>query len=665
MQLLDQLLLVLGQNAGAHIVDAQLTRDSLGRSLVVAGGHDDRQTERVQIADRPFGALLDRIGHGDDPRERPIDGNEHRRLAIRAERVGPRLGFAGLEPEIPHHRRIAERHVASVDGAAHALAGDRFEIGRAAGRQTAIPRARDDRLGQRMFRATFQSGGAAQHLRLVALQRHDIRQRRLALGQRAGLVHDHGIDARHALQRLGVLDQHARLCAAPRGRGDRDRRREAEGTGTGDDQDGDGRGDGECQRRLGTEGKPGEERRDGHRDDRRYEDGRDPVRQPLDRRARASGTGHHVHDLRQHRVGANLRRPDRERTVLVDRAARDTVAFCLFDGHGLAGDHAFVNGRVALDHFAIDRHAVAGAHPQQVALHDVLERCIIFASVGKNSPRGLGRKVHQRADRVAGAFPRAKLQHLAHEDQRNDDDGGLEIRADAFAHPILLREQPRREGGDQRIRIGRADPERDQRPHVRGQAPEGVDAAPEERKRCPEDNGRGEDEFDVNRQLVAQPVANRQADQLAHRQDHEGHGRGRADPHPAGEVGQFLAGLVRGHHRLQRHAADRTASGFVADNLGVHRAGVLRAGLGFLRCLLRVSRRVEIRIHTEFRLAAFRAEPVGLAAILARPRVLAHLDLHAADGIRRGFRAGGRSVVAVVMVVVGHRLSLFLHIPLT
>ena len=44
---------------------------------------------------------------------------------------------------------------------------------------------------------------------------HDIGQPRLAFGQRAGLVDDHGIDAGHPLQRLGILDQHARLRAAP------------------------------------------------------------------------------------------------------------------------------------------------------------------------------------------------------------------------------------------------------------------------------------------------------------------------------------------------------------------------------------------------------------------------------------------------------------------
>ena len=43
-QLVDQLLLRLGQDARAHFVDAKLARHRLCRALVVAGRHDDPQT---------------------------------------------------------------------------------------------------------------------------------------------------------------------------------------------------------------------------------------------------------------------------------------------------------------------------------------------------------------------------------------------------------------------------------------------------------------------------------------------------------------------------------------------------------------------------------------------------------------------------------------------
>ena len=59
---------------------------------------------------------------------------------------------------------------------------------------------------------------------------------RLALGQRAGLVDHQRVDLFHALQRFGVLDQHAGLRAAPDADHDRHRGGKAERTGTGDDE---------------------------------------------------------------------------------------------------------------------------------------------------------------------------------------------------------------------------------------------------------------------------------------------------------------------------------------------------------------------------------------------------------------------------------------------
>ena len=64
-------------------------------------------------------------------------------------------------------------------------------------------------------------------------------QARLALGQRAGLVDDDRRDLLQALERRGVLDQHAFQRAAADADHDRHRRRETERTRTRDDQHGD------------------------------------------------------------------------------------------------------------------------------------------------------------------------------------------------------------------------------------------------------------------------------------------------------------------------------------------------------------------------------------------------------------------------------------------
>ena len=78
--------------------------------------------------------------------------------------------------------------------------------------------------------------GAAPHLRRSPAQATIARHRGLAFGERAGLVDDQRVDLLHALQRLGVLDEHAGLSAPPDADHDRHRRREAERAGAGDDE---------------------------------------------------------------------------------------------------------------------------------------------------------------------------------------------------------------------------------------------------------------------------------------------------------------------------------------------------------------------------------------------------------------------------------------------
>src|ERR1019366_10051769 len=86
-----------------------------------------------------------------------------------------------------------------------------------------------------------------------------------------------------------------------------------------------------------------------------------------------------------------------------------------------------------------------------------------------------------------------------------------------------------------------------------------------------------------------------------------------------------------GHLRLQRHAADRAASGADLADLRMHRAGVDRAlrHLGFRLGL------VEILpgIGSEFGSAARRAEMKGLAAIVEPMPACRGVARHSADGV--------------------------------
>ena len=132
----------------------------------------------------------------------------------------------------------------------------------------------------------LEPGGECQHLVFrEAGGRHHGDEARLALGQRAGLVDHDGVDLLHDLERLGALDQDARLGAAAGGHHDGDRRGEAERARAGDDQHGDGVHERIGQARLGAPEAPRERRHRRHRHHRRHEPRGDDVGQALDRRA--------------------------------------------------------------------------------------------------------------------------------------------------------------------------------------------------------------------------------------------------------------------------------------------------------------------------------------------------------------------------------------------
>jgi len=227
-----------------------------------------------------------------------------------------------------------------------------------------------------------------------------------------------------------------------------------------------------------------------------------------------------------------------------------------------------------------------------------------------------------------------------------------------MAHPVLFRKDPRQERSDDRVKVGRRHADADQRPHVGAAVHDRVPAAPEEWQGGPEDDRRGQQEFEIAGGLMPDPVAHRQRDQFTHRQDDERHRRRRRNPHPAREVGQLLAGFIRGDHRFQRHAADRAGSRRIPDDLGVHRTGVLGIGWSGLLLSSGPARSVEPRIGLELRLAFFRAEMKGLALKLCVTAVRLDRDRHAADRVlcRLGPR---RDVGRLVMMIMLHGLSAF------
>ena len=354
---------------------------------------------------------LDGIGDAHQAGDFAADEDEHHRLSFVTAsvcRLDERTGRAALQAQFGEQRRIAQGNSLAIDHALNALAGDRLELVGIGQFHAALFGAADDRLGQRMFRATFEAGGKTQYLGFLVSgggQHRD--QLRLADGQRPGLVDDQGIDLRKAFERLGILYQHASLRATP-GRGhDRHRRRQAERAGAGDDQHRDGCDQSIGKRRRRSPDRPGDEGQDGDTDHRRHELAGDRVGELLDRRARALRVGDHVDDLAEHGVTADPLRFDDQRTAAIDRRPGDGVASDFLNGHSFTRNHRLVDRRTAFDYQTIHRHLVARPHPHMVADDDFLERYFLLTTVGTDHACCFGGEIEQRADRRTGTLARA------------------------------------------------------------------------------------------------------------------------------------------------------------------------------------------------------------------------------------------------------------------
>ena len=122
----------------------------------------------------------------------------------------------------------------AINGSLGSLAGDGTEFSR--GRDLDLPffGATHDRFGKGMFAERFDGGDVLQQAFLgpVARWSHED-EFRLAFGQRARLVDNHGIDLFEYFERCGIFDQNTILGTLTRPHHDGHRRRQAERARTG------------------------------------------------------------------------------------------------------------------------------------------------------------------------------------------------------------------------------------------------------------------------------------------------------------------------------------------------------------------------------------------------------------------------------------------------
>ena len=212
LQPADDVELVLGQDLGDDLVDADLAGDRPGRGGVVAGQQDRGEAERPQLGDGLGRGGLHRVG----------DDEHGPGLAVPAGEDGGAPGGLGLvlgrgqlgaEAQAPVGQ---EPLPAGDDGVAvdHALDAEALGVGEGLDRRQRAELdsgGGGDGPGDGVLGGVLDRADQAQHVvRGGARGGDDVDERHLARGHRAGLVEDDGVDPAGGLQDLGALDQDAR-----------------------------------------------------------------------------------------------------------------------------------------------------------------------------------------------------------------------------------------------------------------------------------------------------------------------------------------------------------------------------------------------------------------------------------------------------------------------
>ncbi len=419
----------------------------------------------MQRVDRLAAALLERIRDGKRCDDLPVDRRIHRRLALVRHASGcPGERFVvivqpshePIRPDldlVPLHRRLDSE------------SGNRTECGGCPDFEPSAAGCIDDGTRDRMFARVLRRGNQLQHPVVIALRNPQVRQLRLPLRHRPGLVQHHRIDPGHDLERSTLAKQRAHLRSLASADHDRRRRGKPHGTRTGNNQHAD-RGH-KCiiEGWRWTDPQPCRERDCSDENDGRHKNTGDSIRELLNRGLAGLCLFDQPDDLRQHGIGANPGRTKRESTRLVDRATNDFRIAANLDRNRLTGHHRDIDVTAAIDDDTVDGNSLARSHPDEVVRDHLSDRNF------ENLPRALdarrlGLQLDQLADRCRRAPLGPGLEVLAGEYQRDDGRGSLEIQV---GRP--LGKQPRGNDGDHRVEVGGGAAHDDQRAHSRVEMP--------------------------------------------------------------------------------------------------------------------------------------------------------------------------------------------------
>jgi hypothetical protein len=232
--------LVLGEDLGHDLVDAEVGADGVGHLAGVAGDHDDPLAHGLELGHRFPGFRAQFVLQGQRPDDLALPGQVEDRSTPGLPSGDGVLQRRGLvESPFAQQGRAAHRVAAALHGGLDTAPGDGSESA-GGGQRAALGGGGDNGPGQGMLAVGLHGAGQAQHLRLVDAGAGYAGQGVLSLGQGAGLVEEDGVDGPHPFEGQTVLDQDAGPGGQGAREGDHQRDGQTEGVGAGDDQHGHG-----------------------------------------------------------------------------------------------------------------------------------------------------------------------------------------------------------------------------------------------------------------------------------------------------------------------------------------------------------------------------------------------------------------------------------------
>ncbi len=436
MQLLDLLLLLVGQDLGEVSIQGELFRDLPGRSLIVTGQHPAMDAPVLQRLHGSLRGIAQAIGQSERSNQLIADQHVHAGgtggtalivggATLIARRTAP-LTCGTLDALLLQIARTDDLDLLAVDGSAHTLALDRLDVLGCGHLHLSLPGAAGDSGGNRVLGLGLDRGGVGQEPLFVPVVfvDGDVLNLEGALGQRTGLVEHHRRDAPGVLEGGSVADQEAVAGRAGGGDAGHERNGQPQGMRAGDDHDSGHARDGELEVTTGEQ--PGGEGRDPHRDRGDREPQRGAVGEVLGAALGTLRLLDHVDDLGQIGVLSRAAHFELERAVAVDRPTDEFVALSLCHGARFAGEHGFVDVARALPDDTIGGDLLPGLDHQHIAFSDLRERNIFnrvaFSGVGPFAVSSVGHETRQLLQCGGCRQDRAHLDPVAR--QHDIDQGG-------------------------------------------------------------------------------------------------------------------------------------------------------------------------------------------------------------------------------------------------